>query len=415
MVNISFAEKNHTFYGDVYPVFAKKCLECHGTESNQIKLDTYENARPWAKSIAKVLSDGAMPPWFADPNHGIFSNERKLSDEEKSTIINWVNSGAAKGDESLSKDIQIERRSVKTINKPDLTISMEEDFIVPATGIVDYQHIRMNPNFTEDKWVSEMEIKPGNLEVVHHIIVFIKSEDGTKTMLGGWAPGLTPFSPPPNSDMGFFIPSGSEFIFQMHYTPNGTEQKDRSSLRLKFRKTPPKNVINISGIFNFRLNIPKNDPNHYVSAEKVFNEDTELISLMPHMHLRGKSFKYTLIRSDGSTEILLSVPKYSFEWQLHYDFVNPVLIRKGEKIICEAVFDNSSNNPDNPDPNIDVKWGEQSWQEMMIGWYTEIKQNKIEFDGVVKEISEKAYSVEALVREQRAIKDEFKARYGKKN
>jgi len=396
-----------TFYDDVLPIFKAKCIECHnGKTVANVLLTTYENVRPWVRSISKNITNGDMPPWFADPNHGIFSNERKLSNKEKETVLNWIKEGTSKGEDTGQVVIEaVKDDSEWEIGNPDIIISMPEPFTVPASGVVDYKHIRVNPGFEEDKWIEKMEIKPENKNVVHHIILFITSPKGTRTMLGGWAPGLTIFNPKPGEDMGLFIPAGSGLVFQMHYTTNGTEQTDQSSVGFKFRETPPKNILNISGIFNVRLRIPKNDPNYVTTAEKIFIEDTEIISLMPHMHLRGKSFKYTLHRNDGSEEILLSVPKYNFEWQLHYDFVNPVLVRKNEKIVCEAIYDNSASNINNPDPNVDVKWGDQTFDEMLIGWYTEILPNKTFVNN--SNIGNQISKIEALLREQKSIVDQI--------
>lgn len=372
-----------TYVDDIAPILKKRCVECHRQgEVAPMSFDSYQNTRPWAKSIIKTVKNEEMPPWFADPDYGVFSNANVLTEEEKSKIERWVSTGAPRGageepnmTEGFSDGWQI--------GEPDMVFTMPEAFVVPSEGTVEYQYFKVPTNFKEDRWLKAAEARPGNRGVVHHIIAFIK--DGKSSggiglaggnMLAGYAPGLKPYNFSKMGDIGLLVPAGSDIIFQMHYTANGEEASDQSSIGVIFRDTEPRYKAQVDAIINPSFTIPAGAENHRVTVSKRFTQDTEVIAFMPHMHLRGKDFKYTLVRKDGTKEVLLSVPNYNFEWQLHYDLEEPVIVRKGDKIFCEAHFDNSANNEHNPDPTIDVRWGDQSWEEMMIGWYTRIEENE---------------------------------------
>jgi hypothetical protein len=258
---------------------------------------------------------------------------------------------------------------------------MAEEYEVPATGVVPYLYFTMPTNFTEDKWIQAMEIRPGNRSVVHHVIAF-STAPGTpatgrgqgaagRSQLGGITPNKTGvvFSP----GTGRLIKAGSNIVFQMHYTPTGTAAKDRTRIGLIFAKEPPQRLLVTGNAMNFGFRIPPGDPNYEVVASRTFNEDTVITSFMPHMHLRGKDFTYTAVYPDGREEILLRVPKYDFNWQLTYKLKEPITLPKGAKLVCVAHFDNSTGNPFNPDATKEVRWGDQTWEEMMIGWYSTVK------------------------------------------
>ena len=367
-----------TYSRDVAAILQNRCVECHRSgEIAPFALTSYGEVSGWAETILEVIDDGRMPPWHADPEHGTFANDARLSETEKETIRRWVRAGAPEGN---SCDLPPPRKFVDgwRIPEPDQVIYMsDKPFNVPAEGEVRYQYFVVDPGFTEDKWIQAAQCAPGNRAVVHHIIVGIQPPGGKRRSTGGeldsdWltatAPGARPLILAPG--MAKRIPAGAKLIFQMHYTPNGTAQSDRSSVGLVFAdpKTVRKEVGTWKASTN-RFTIPPHAENHRVEAWHTFGEDSLLLAMFPHMHLRGKSFRYEATYPDGTTEILLDVPRYDFNWQNSYEYGEPKLIPAGTKLHCVAHFDNSENNLANPDPTATVKWGDQTWEEMMIGYF----------------------------------------------
>lgn len=333
--------------------------------------------------IREVVTDGRMPPWHADPHYGKFSNDRRLTEKERKTFLAWIDQGCPKGDD---KDLPPARTYVEgwTIGKPDAILTMEKPFTVPANapkGGVPYQHIVVPTHFKEDVWVQAAEARPGNRAVVHHVLAFIQDPakppaNPDDMVLVGHAPGDLPLILPPGVAMR--IPKGANLIFQMHYTANGVEQSDRSSVGLIFAKQPPKHIAHTRTVNNLKLVIPPGAANHKVQSSFTFPKEAVILSLMPHMHLRGKSFQYVIIYPDGHSEIALSVPRYDFNWQSTYRLSSPLRVPAGTRIECTGIFDNSANNPNNPDPTQEVRWGDQTWEEMMIGFvnYTFVEKKE---------------------------------------
>jgi hypothetical protein len=361
-----------TFTKNVAPILYKSCAECHRpTGVAPMSLINYKEVRPWARSLKERVVDRSMPPWFADPKHGEFANNPSLSQEEINTIMSWVDSGAPKGDDN---DLPAAPKFTEgwEIGKPDLVLSMQVEQAVPADGVIPYLYFRIPTNFTEDRWVQAVEIKPGDPRVVHHVIAMV--EDAQRNRISGLG-GITPnkrsvISPPGSARL---VKAGAVIRLQMHYTTMGVATKDRTSVGLIFAKERPKIMLQGSNAINTAFVIPAGAPNHEVRASKTFNEDTYLYSMMPHMHVRGKDFTYTAVYPDGRSEIVLHVPKYNFDWQLDYELKKPLFLPKGTRLDCVAHFDNSTKNKFNPDPAKDVRWGDQTWEEMMIGWYTTVR------------------------------------------
>jgi hypothetical protein len=354
-----------------------KCQTCHhpGTAA-PFTLASYDDAVHWADTIKEVLTEKRMPPWHADPRYGHFSNDRRLPKEELDTLLTWLDTGMELGDK---KDLPPSRTYADgwVIGKPDVIFELPEEQTVPAKGVVPYQYFITPTNFKEDVWIQAAEARPGNRAVVHHIIVSFRDPKTKERQNGrgfgdgfivGTAPGDMPLILEPG--VAKRIPAGAELVWQMHYTPNGKEAKDKSQVGLIFYrgKEPPKYNAQTRGISNGNFAIPPGAPNHLVESEWQVPRDTLLISFMPHMHLRGKDFEYRAEYPDGRKEIILSVPHYDFAWQTSYRLAEPLLLPKGTKIHCTAHFDNSPANPANPDPKIEVTWGDQTWEEMMIGW-----------------------------------------------
>ena len=384
------ADAKVTYAKHVSRILQKNCVDCHRAgQIGPMSLLTYDDASAWAETIREVIDDGRMPPWHADPRHGQWRNERILSADDKATIRAWVEAGTPRGDDA---DLPSPRVFPKDwqIGKPDAVFTMPRDYDVPAEMPKDgvpYQYFSVKPGYTEDRWIERAEVRVGAAEVVHHVIVFIVPAgqylrmDAPGAALVGSAPGEMPMVLEPGYAKK--LPAGARLIFQMHYTPNGRPQKDRTSVGLVFAKTPPKHhvltkPIHNSWFFTRVTSIPAGAENFPMVATAKFAHDIQILGFLPHMHLRGKDFLYEAVAPDGKKETLLSVPKFNFHWQSVYRPVKPVLMAKGTTLRCLAHFDNSAKNPQNPDPKADVTWGDQTWEEMMIGWvdYVEMADTK---------------------------------------
>jgi hypothetical protein len=392
-----------TFFKDVLPILQKNCQGCHRPgEAAPMSFMTYQDARPWAKAIREAVLLKKMPPWFADPHYGKFSNDRSLKQSEIAILVAWAEGGAKPGDE---RDAPPPMTFVSgwNIGKPDVEIEMPLDYEVPASGTIDYQYIVVPMNFTEDRYVQMAEVRPGNRAVVHHVIAFIREpgskwlreaqpgipfnpkakkssgenagggeerrneDQGRGEFLVGYAPGTVPEVLKPHQAK--LIKAGSDLVFQMHYTANGKAQKDRTRLGMIFSKEKPTERVLTLAVGTNKFVIPAGASNHRVDATMKLHADSTLTALLPHMHLRGKSFEYRILFPTGEKETILVVPRYDFNWQLSYYLEKPMLLPKGTVIECTAHYDNSANNPHNPDPGSEVRYGDQSWEEMMFGFF----------------------------------------------
>ncbi len=362
-----------TYSNQISRILQNNCVSCHRKgDIAPFPLTTYKEVRGWAGMINEVVQEKRMPPWNANPKHGKFKNEAILTKEEKKLIETWVENGRPEGDR---KDLPKPKKFTEgwQIPKPDVVFAMsKKPYKVPAEGVVKYQYFSVPTNFKEDKWIQAAEAIPGNRSVVHHIIVFVRppKSAGFRSAGGiGFAPGLPPPIYPKGTAM--YVPAGSRLVFQVHYTPNGSPQQDISKVGFVFAN--PKSVKKIIGggmAANRGFRIPPGADNHKVVSSYTFWRETKMLSLSPHMHLRGKSFRFEAHYPNGKKEILLDVPKYDFNWQLRYVLAKPKVMPKGTKLICTAHFDNSEFNLNNPDPKKTVRWGDQTWEEMMIGWFT---------------------------------------------
>jgi peroxiredoxin len=368
------AREGVTYTRDVAPILQKSCQACHRPEqAAPFSLLNYEDAVKHARMLKEVTTQRRMPPWNSDPRYGKFNNDRRLSDRDIETVASWVDGGMPRGDD---KDLPKPINWVKGWNmgKPDLVLQMPVEFEVPADGVLPYKHFTIDPGFKEDMWVWKAEARPGAPGVVHHVVVYILKpgqkqpfdDDGNMHVLVGWAPGDLALSCPP--DTGLRVPKGSKLMFELHYTPNGTAMKDRSTIGLIFHKKPPKHEMLMNSFMNESIRIPPRDSHYRAETSLRFKADAQLLSLVPHMHWRGKDYYYELIYPDGRKETLLSVPRWDFNWQNTYQFTEPIKIPKGARLHAVAHWDNSRNNPYNPDPSQEVRFGLQTWEEMMVGW-----------------------------------------------
>ena len=359
----------------IAPLLADKCVACHRDGGvGPWSMNNYDMVRGFAPMIREVVRTKRMPPWHADPHYGSFVGDRSLSDEETKTLVHWIEAGAprGKGPDPLAS---LEREwSDWTLGEPDLIVEVPA-YQVPATGAVEYRYpFAANP-MGRDVWIRAIEIRPGDRSVVHHVLVGIDDPGngerqairGRLGELGGYAPGKNAVPYP--KDTGVLLRKEARFSFQMHYTPNGKPATDFTRIGLYFYEKPPKHMLDMALIFDTSLAIPANAKMHSQSLEKLFDSDVVLYSLLPHAHLRGSAAKFTAHYPDGSQEILLSVPKYDFNWQPLYVLSPSKFIPAGTRIVLDMSWDNSAQNPANPDPGKIVHWGDQTWEEMNVGWF----------------------------------------------
>jgi peroxiredoxin/mono/diheme cytochrome c family protein len=372
-----------TYSNQVARLLQKHCLECH--REGQIApfaLTDYDEVAGWGEMIAEVVQEQRMPPWHANPAYGHFANENRLSDEERQLIEQWVANGCPEGDPADLPPPRVFHEGWFLDREPDQVVYMTDDPVdVMAEGVEPYRYYTADPGFTEDKWVKIAECMPGNRAVAHHMIVYIKPprQPGIQSksddldirgfgFLAGFAPGTRPLKAP--HGWAKRVPAGSRLVFEMHYTPIGTPQTDRSSIGLIFMdEEEVTHQMATTHALNAEFEIPPHAENHLVEAKSEFRRDAMLLSLFPHMHMRGKSFRYELIYPDQSREILLDVPQYDFNWQNSFILAEPKRVPRGSVLHCTAYYDNSEKNLANPDPTKSVRWGQQTWEEMMIGWY----------------------------------------------
>lgn len=382
-----------TYSGQIAEILNRRCVECHREgEIAPFPLTDYESASGWAETIAEVVDDGRMPPWHAaEPRSGIktregleltfadhvaYSNDRRLSNEEKDLLLRWAADGAPRGDAAAAAPPADPVDGWQLPCDPDSVVAMAgEPFAVPASGAVKYQYFRVDPGFTSDRWIKAAEVLPGNRAVVHHVLVFARARgsredlgEGGRGFLAAYVPGLKAAVYP--DGMAKLIPAGAELIFQVHYTPVGSPQTDLTKIGFVFADPAEvDHVVETRNAVTRRLEILPNEANQRFEARDVIPyEGARLLAMMPHMHLRGQAFRYTLDR-EGERRTLLDVPDYDFNWQTGYQLADPLSLKKGDRIICEAWYDNSEANLANPDPAATVRWGDQTWNEMMIGYY----------------------------------------------
>lgn len=409
-----------TYSKQIARIFQDRCVECHRKGMiGPFEMTSYDEVVGWGEMIREVVEQKRMPPWHANPAYGHFANNVSLSDKEKELIYKWVDNGCPEGDPS---DLPEPRKFVEgwTIGKPDEIVYMRDEPVeVPAEGVIDYYHFVVDPGWKEDKWIIAAEARPSSLETVHHILVVVgppeltqdtftnrglrdrgrgrdehelgppgRDDDrgrggrgrgrrgggiGGGNLIAGYAPGMNPMINT-NGEVAIHVPAGSKLIFQLHYTPNGTPAEDRSYVGFKFAKNleKVKYVARSTSVLNTFFQIPPGAHDYKAIAKTTFEHDTLIANLTPHMHTRGKSFRYEVTYPDGEKEILLDVPSYDFNWQTTYQLDKPKLLPKGTTLLCTAHWDNSEDNLSNPDPSERVSWGDQTWEEMMIGFYVEM-------------------------------------------
>lgn len=363
-------ERAITYYNRVGRILDQNCVTCHREGGvGPMALDSYEQAYGFRHMIEYMVTSDLMPPWYASPEHGEWANDRSLSERNERDLLAWVQAGAPEGDPQLVSLPRSLEPGWQLGFEPDEVIRLPAPEVVPESGVLDYRHVYVKTDWDEDRWLTAAEIVPTAKEVVHHVIVYLESPDDERR--GGWVTGYAPGTPPSSwpEGTGKRIPAGSWLMFELHYTPNGTEQIDETHLGLVFADQPPQAEVMMAAVSEHEFEIPPHASNHEVVAEMEFQGGGEILSLLPHMHLRGKAFRYELDRTDGTTEILLEVPRYDFNWQIEYKPLNTLRVNPGDKLRGIAWYDNSEANPANPDPSVPVRYGEQSFEEMMFGFF----------------------------------------------
>jgi len=391
-----------TFYKDVLPILQNHCQECHRPgEVGPMPLLTYKDTRPWATAIREAVRLRKMPPWFADRSVGHFRNDRSLSQQDIDILSQWSDN---KGPEGKVKDAPPPREWVEgwNIGKPDIVVQLPKAYDIPAKGTVEYTYFILASGFTKDTWVQAGEFRPGNRSVLHHATVFFRDPDsrwlrkypageyfvpaeqiaranapssGATTNAGaslleerflGYVPGRQAMVLPPGQAR--LIPAGSDIVVQFHYTTNGRPATDRSSFGLVIAKEAPTRRFYTTAVANDKFIIPAGAADHVVQASMTLRGDAELTGFYPHMHLRGKWMEYRAFYPGGRSELLLRIPRYDFNWQLVYELSESKRLPRGTRIEVTGAFDNSPNNPYNPDAKATVRWGDQSWEEMLAGF-----------------------------------------------
>ena len=384
-----------TFYKDVLPILQGHCQECHRAGGiAPMAFETYEETRRYAAAIGMAAEKRTMPPWFAERGIGKFSNDQSLSDAQTATIAAWVTGGVPAG--NVADGPVAKKWSGRwTMAKPELTVAMTEGVEIPADGEVDYTYEIVPTNFKEGRWVQASEILPGLPEHVHHAVIYVRpaaspwlrhapvGKPFTASMLSTeqdrrdamwtdsdillvYAPGSTPDNWP--EGMAKYIPAGADLVFQMHYTTNGKAGTDVTQIGMRFAKEPPQQRVLTLQLTNDHFLIPPGVPDYRAEAWGTLPNDALLLSFFPHMHLRGKRFEYNIIGKDGRVETLLRV-NYHFHWQMSYRLAEPMQLKAGTKLQAVAWWDNSRENRHNPDPSAAVRWGEQTTDEMMVGFF----------------------------------------------
>jgi len=368
-----------SFAREIVPLLREKCVICHRPDGvAPWAMDSYQTVRGWSAMMREVVMNKRMPPWHADPAIGEFSPDFSLSLAEQRTLIRWIDAGAPRGaDADPLSATPIAPADEWPLGTPDLVIDIPEQQ-VPAQGVIPYRWLNLPLPLASDRWVRAVHLKPSNRAVLHHGFVFAKYPKHAKNREPRWLEGLNGFfaayvpgfdALPFPERSGQFLPAGATLLFQLHYVPIGREMTDKPQLALYFHTTPPSREYKVASAANMAIRIPPHASDHEERAEATAADEGLLHAFYPHMHYRGSRFQYHAVYPDGRSEALLSVPNYSFNWQTVYNLKNPKPLPSGTKIIVRAMFDNSARNPANPDPSQEVRWGLQSKDEMLVGYF----------------------------------------------
>ena len=357
---------------EVAPLLQNKCAGCHSPGNiAPWAMTSYKKVKGMSDMIQEVILTRRMPPWHADPHIGKFANDRTLSRAETATLLRWIEQGAPRGDGPDLLTNVVAAETVWALGKPDYVVALPQPQKIPAMGVLDYRYVDADFEMPEDAWVRAAVTRPDNRKVVHHIIVRIRyparlKEKPEEVFFTSWAPGN--MSPEFPEGAGKFVPKGATFNFELHYNTTGKPEIDKSELGFYLMKEKPKVVFETRATETRDLDLPPGDPNVRSMCLYCFKRETIIYDLIPHMHLRGSWFKYEALYPSGKRELLLSVPKYDFNWQTEYRLAQSKRVPAGTWLLCTGAHDNSARNPLNPDPTKRVHWGKQSFEEMFMGF-----------------------------------------------
>ncbi|MEX0891927.1 MAG: redoxin domain-containing protein [Gemmatimonadota bacterium] len=363
-------ERPVTYHERVGRIIQENCVSCHRAGGvAPFSLETYEDVYGFRGMVRFVLEEGRMPPWFANPEHGAFRNDPSLPERDRRDVLAWLEAGAPAGDPGAAPRPLVWVDGWQLGREPDAVVELPEPQDVPASGVVDYRYIFVKTDFQEDRWIRQIEARPTAPQVTHHVIAYLQGPDdeGRGAWLGATAPGVPANVFPDGTAKR--LPAGAWIMFEVHYTPNGTATRDQTRLGLVFADGPPVREVETTSVSTTRFAIPPGAANHEVVARRGFERAGSITAMLPHMHVRGKAFRYEVERTDGTREILLDIPRYDFNWQLFYEPAEPVHVAPGDELVGYAWYDNSAGNPANPDPTATVRFGEQTFEEMMFGFF----------------------------------------------
>jgi len=360
-----------TYHSRISRIFQQHCISCHRDGgAAPFALDTYSDVVARARIIRNVIERRVMPPWYASRDQrGMFANDASLSGAERAELISWLSGAMEEGDPTGTRTVQrVDEEWM--IGEPDVIYEFPEPIPVPARGVMPYQYVTIDTGVPQEQWVQAVEIRPGDISVVHHVLVFAvppgKLLNEIVNYWAGYVPGRGARSY--RAGVARRLPRGARLVFQMHYTPNGTATRDRTRIGLRFADSPPQYEAKTASVINTRFTIPAGAQNFRVAAGLRVPRDIMLLGYMPHHHLRGMAGRYELVAGNRQPEVLLEVPEYDFNWQLFYELAEPRPLRRGARIRYTAWYDNSAANPANPNPNRPVSWGLQTNDEMHVGY-----------------------------------------------
>lgn len=380
LIDLKEMPKKVSYARHIAPLLERKCVSCHVEgHIGPFAMDSYENVAGRKRMVREVLLTQRMPPWHADPYHGQFKNDNSLTREELRRIVAWLDADAPRGEgkDPLLKFAVEDAAPAWPLGEPDIVIPMPKPVHVPADGVLDYVYMHVPYKGDEDLWVRAADVLPGDRSVVHHALVFLNypkelkhlepdMEGGLNGFFAGYVPGM--LNEPYPKDTGKWVPKGSEFVFQMHYTTTGRAATDQSKLGLYLCKKKPLREFFTRAATTTDFEIKPNDPRSPTHATYKFDRDVVLYEMGPHMHYRGKEVSYEVRYPDGRSDMLLNVPNYDFNWQTMYRLDKPLRLPAGSELYVSGAFDNSARNPRNPDPSKTVYFGDQSWDEMFVGY-----------------------------------------------
>ncbi|MDA0350496.1 MAG: redoxin domain-containing protein [Verrucomicrobia bacterium] len=372
--HVSSSEEVPDYVSQVAPILKKNCVECHQPGAiGPWSMTSHRRVSNYSSMIEEVLLTRRMPPWDPHPNYGDFRDDQSLTQEEEHTLLSWIKAGSPKGEGTDPLAEPLPKLPEWRLGKPDAVLKLPEEQKIPATGVVDYRYLEVDNPFDEDVWINGFDLNPGNHSVLHHIILYVRwpgmPNSGSRKgqFFYGWAPGATPQKY--DEGVAKLLPANAKLTLELHYTTSGEEETDLTEMAIYLADGPQERIGETRSAINSDLDIPPGEKDARHVATYAFKKPATIYGLFPHMHFRGTWMRYELLTPDGKKKTLLHVPRYDFQWQLSYYPKEPIRVPAGSWLLVTGAFDNSVKNPNNPDPTRRVVFGEQSWDEMFIGFF----------------------------------------------